>query len=214
MGKEAKINTSFANEPDDVFYTMVMLIYNSLKANAALFPGLLVEMGDLDPLETLKFGGAITIYNNTRLMPIYVGKTADVAKAREDVQKMVTKNGNWLNTFCQGDTALLKKTGYPLAKADEAQGKLEQSAISLVPVKEGMSFTISHVQGSHLRYGVMYTLASNPETNPAKWSYHYAAHRQGTIRGLESEAEYKFVSFAMGTSIDLTYSRVLRAKTL
>ncbi len=215
MAKTPKLNTNFSDESDDVFYTTVMLIYNLLTLNVAHFTGLPVVMGPLDPLSPLKFGGAITIFNNTRLLPTYDGKTADVAKARLEVQKMVTQNGNWLNTFCNGDLGLLKKTGYPLAKDAEAQGKLEQSEITLVPIIGGMEFMISHVKGSNLRYAVMYTLATNTEANPAKWDhYHYASNRDGTIPDLQSNVEYKFSSFAMGTSTDLTYSHALTAKPL
>ncbi|MEI6488124.1 MAG: hypothetical protein WCP52_04145 [Bacteroidota bacterium] len=215
MPRKPRLNVDLSDESDDVFYTTVMLIYNLLTLNVALFTGIPVPMGALDPLSPLKFGGAITIFNNTRLLPTYDGKTADVAKARLEVQKMVRQNGDWLNIFCNGDLTLLKKTGYPLSKEDEAQGKLEQSEITLVPIKGGMDFMISHVKGSNLRYAVMYTLATNIEDDPAKWDhFHYAGNRDGTILDLQRNVDYKFSSFAMGTSTNLTYSNALTAKPL
>jgi len=84
-----------------------------------------------------------------------------------------------------------------------------------VPVLGGMDFMISKVKGNNLRYGVMFTLVSNPEMNPAKWNHvHYAGHRDGNIPDLDNAENYKFSSYAMGTSTDLTYSHALNAKPL
>jgi len=93
MAKNPKLNVDFSDESDDVFYTSVMLIYNLLTLNIGLFPGLPIIMGVLGPIPAGTLGAAITVFNDTRLKPIYDGKTADVAKARMAVQKIITENG-------------------------------------------------------------------------------------------------------------------------
>ena len=142
---------------------------------------------------------------------MYQGKAADTNAARKVVQKIITKNGNWLNDFCDGDEALLGKTGYTLQEGFKAQGKLKETDLKMKGlVKPGtLGYEISNLKIQGIRYGLMYTLVSNTETNPAKWSFHYCASREGIIGDLISKEQYKFVSFAMGTDEDLTYSALV-----
>ena len=175
-----------------------------------------MAMGALGPVPPNAFGDFINRFNTIRLAAPYAGQTADTNTARNKVQRATTRNGNWLNTFCAGDLGLLKKTGYPLQKETEAQGKLDQSVITVtsLTIVNIMEFFITHVKGTQLRYGVMYTEATNPELNPAKWTFYYAGHRFGEIGGFVPGKVYKFVSFAMGTDLDLTYSEVVTVTAL
>ena len=206
MAKNPKLNTDLSDLSDSNFYDAVMLIFNLLTANTALFPGIPIAMGTLGPLPAGSLGSMIVIYNTVRNSAPYAGKTGDTITARLKTQKMITKNGNWLNDFCGPDLGLLQKTGYPLQKENEAQGKLEQTVLTLIPGIQEVDFSITNVKAIGVRYGLMYTKADNLEPNPALWTFFYAAHRHGTIKNLESKVDYKFVSFAMGTVADLTYS--------
>ena len=206
MSRTPKLNTDLSELSDPLFYDAAMLIFNLLTLNLALYPGIPIIPGALGPLPVGSLGAFITVFNGIRTSAPYAGKTGDTATARLNVQKAITKDGNWLNDFCQGDLGLLQKTGYPLQKAGEAQGVLDATVITLAPGLQTMDFYISVVKGGNLKYGVMYTKAANTETNPAKWTFHYAGHRDGTITGLNSKEDYKFVSFAMGTVTTLTYS--------
>ncbi len=216
MPKAPKLNTDFSELSDPVFSDTIIFIFNLLTLNAAMFTGLPVTMGVIGPLPPNTFGDLINKFNTIRLAAPYAGQTADTDAARNNVQRAVTKNGNWLNTYCNGDLTMLKKTGYPLQKESEAQGKLDESIISVtsLTVVNKMEFFITKVKGSGLRYGVMYTLATNPDLNPANWTFYYAGHRYGEIEGFIPGKAYKFVSFAMGTDLDLTYSEVVTVMAL
>ena len=111
---------------------------------------------------------------------------------------------------------MLKKTGYQLAKEDAAQGKLDSTTLSLttVPNSAKVEFYISHIKGQGIHYGIMYTPLENTEDDCSLWNYYYASQREGTIPKLKRETKYKMVSFAMGTSNDLTYSEVVEITTL
>ena len=216
MARLAKLNTNFSDMSDSLFSDACIIIFNLLTLNAGMFAGIPVAMGALGPVPPNTFGDLINRYNTIRLGAPYAGQVADTATARNNVQRVVTKNGNWLNTFANGDLALLSKTGYPLQKESEAQGKLDQSTLSVIslPIVNRMEFFITHVKGTSLRYGVMYTFDSNTEPDPSKWTFYYAGHRYGEIPGFIPGKVYKFVSFAMGTDLDLTYSEVVTVTAL
>ena len=147
----------------------------------------------------------------------YTGKTADETAGRNKIKKSVTKNGNWLNSFCNGDLALLTKSGYPLQKESEAQGVLPQTKLSVVSeVGSGiMDFFIENLKGyQHVRYGIIYTAASNTEPNPALWTFYYASQKDGSISGFTIGQVYKFVSFGMGTEKEIVYSEISSVKAL
>lgn len=200
MPRKPKINTNFDDESEDEFYKIVKLMKQLLTANSSDFTGL--------PIAMTTFGPLIVTFDDKRTAAIYPGKAADTSAARTALQTAVTTNGAWLNVFCNGNLTLIKKTGYPVAKETEAQGKLDASVLNLTVLRTlgSLGFLISHVPGRAIRYGIMYTLADNPDNNPANWTFYYAAQRDGVIGGLESKKDYKMVSFAMGTDKDITYS--------
>ena len=78
--------------------------------------------------------------------------------------------------------------------------------MSTMSVTGELEFAISNLRVKGIKYGIMYTEASNIETNPAKWTFFYSGGRVGTISGLKSKTDYNFVSFGMGTETTLVYS--------
>jgi hypothetical protein len=210
MAKKRKVRTSFRLKTEGEFYDISMLIFNTLKDNILLFSELPVKLGVLGPLPANTLGDLITKFNDARLLPYYNGQTGDVKDFRENLQKAITKNGNWGNTFCDGNIALLQKMGYPLQKEGEGQGKLSETTLTFTEKQEigKIGFEISLVKGQKIRYGIMYTLSSNEDEDPANWKFFYAGGRTGAIPKLISGEKYKCVSFAMGTHIVLTYSDV------
>ncbi len=216
MAKLPKLNTDLSGLSEPLFSDAVTIIFNLLTANSGSFPGIPVAMGVMGPLPPNTLGDLINRYNVIRLGAPYAGQVADTNTAHNNIQRVITKNGNWLNTFCNGDLGLLKKTGYPLQKESEAQGKLEQSTLTVfsLTIVNKMEFFITKVKGNDLRYAVMYTDATNPDLNPANWKFYYAGHRHGEIEGFTKGKSYKFVSFAMGTDTDLTYSEVVTVEAL
>jgi len=201
--KKAKLNTNFDEYTEDEFYKAIKLIKQLLLLNLLAFVDLPISMGVFGPL--------ITTWDDARTAAYYVGQGADIAAARTALQEAITKNGNWLNTFCNGVMVLLKKTGYPLAQDAVAQGKLDPTILKLTTLNTPgcIEFLISHIAGKGIKYAIMYTLASDPETDYTKWTFYYAAQRDGIIAGLDSRVDYKMVSVALGTSNDLTYSEVV-----
>ncbi len=208
MAKAPKLNTDLGDSSDPVFSDEITISNNTLNENIGSFTDL--------PVDTATISGKLDIFNKVRLKPYYKAQVAETGEARKAVQQDFTKNGNWLNTFCAGNLALLKKTGYPFAKDDGAQGKLEATTLSVTTVANSalIDFYITHVKGGGIHYGIMITLATNTETNPAKWGFYYASQREGTIPELERNTNYKMISFAMGTDKDLTYSAEVEIKTL
>ena len=202
MGKGAKINYNFDNHTEDEFYKAVVLIYKVLMINIGIFTD--------TPMDLIALKKAITLFDEARTAPYYDGIGADISAARTAVQTIVTTNGTWFNNFCAGALSLLTKTGYPLAKESEAQKKLEATILilSIQKINGTIGFLIYHIPFKSIKYGIMYTLTSNTETDPSKWTqfFYAAGQRDGIIAGLTSKAEYKFSSFAMGTDRDLTYS--------
>jgi hypothetical protein len=200
MAKKAKLNTNLDDYIEDDFYKQIKLIKQLLLLNILSFVDLPVAMGVFGPL--------IVTWDDARTSVFYPGKAADTAAARTAIQTTITTNGTWLNNFCSGDLSLLKKTGYPLAAEGTAQGKLDSTILTftVLNVLGSIGFLISHIQGQGIKYAIMYTLESNPETDPSKWTFYYAAQRDGVIIGLESGKRYKMVSVALGTSNDITYS--------
>jgi hypothetical protein len=209
--KKSKINTNYSDLSEGLFYEIAMLIFNLLTLNGLLYPGLPVPMG-VDPFPPGSLGSAIKLFNDARLKPYYNGQAGDVAAFRLAVQNILTENGNWLNTFCNGVLGLLQKTGYNIQKESEAQGKLLATVITLIPGLRQMGFSISNLKVRNVHYGIMYTLESNPEVDPSKWDvFYYAGQREGAILNLKSGEKLKFASFGMGTDNELTYSDTVTA---
>ena len=202
MAKGAKINYNFDEHSEDEFYKAAVLIYKMLMLNIGVFTGATIDL--------IAFNKAIEIYNDVRTTPFYIGIGGDISSARTAVQEIITVNGTWFNTFCNGVVTLLNKTGYPMAKDAESQGKLDATVLTLTPtlLPGGMSFLISHIAASRIKYGIMYTPATNTDNNPANWTgfFYAAGQRDGVIINLPSKVDYKFSSFAMGTERDITYS--------
>ena len=200
MSKKPKINTNFDDETEDDFYKITKLIKQVLNTNIGSFTGLPIDIATYVPL--------IITFDDKRTAAYYISKAAEVSAARTALQTATTTNGTWLNNFCNGNLVLLKKTGYPLAKEAEAQGRLDATIFTPTVLNETgkIGFLISHVPGKGIKYGIMYTLESNTETDPSKWTFYYAAQREGVLSGLTSKVDYKMVSFAMGTDNTITYS--------
>jgi hypothetical protein len=215
-----KINTDLGDLSPSEFSDGCIKIFNLLTLNSGIFSGLPEAMGAIDaipPGVAGNFGPMIFLYNKVRLGPDYDGKTEDTQAYRNVLQKALTKNGNWLNTFCDGDPAKLAKTGYPRQKAAEAQGVLPQTVCQVVSEAGTgkMDFFIDNLKGySHVRYGMMFTGDTNPETNPALWTFYYSSQKNGSIAGFEIGKTYKFVSFGMGTEREIVYSEVILVKAL
>ena len=217
MAKGFKITTDLGELTESLFSDATTRIFNLVNLNVLVLGGFPVPMGVLGPIPANSYGDFLNRYNTIRLGPEFDGKVADTLKARNILQKATTENGNWFNTFCNGDKGLLQKTGYPLQKENEAQGKLGQTTLSVIsePITGNMDFFITNLKEHNIRYGIMWTIASNPEINPAKWpNFYYASQKDGTIPGFITDEIYKFVSFGMGTDKDLTYSEVETVKAL
>ena len=208
MAKKAKINTDLGDLSDGDFADEATKISNSLGVNAGSFIGLPIDSTVLQP--------QIDEFNKVRLAVPYPSQIAETAKLRMVVQQTITKNGNWLNTFADGDVTLLKKTAYPFQKEVEAQGKLAETTLTVttVPNSALVEFYITHIKGSGIHYGIMLTTSDNTETDPSLWSFYYAAQREGAIPKLKNKTAYKMASFAIGTVNDLTYSEVVNITTL
>ena len=210
MAKIAKLNTNFDNEDENDVFKIVALIINMLTLNGGSFAGL--------PVTMIVLGGYYDTWNKARGAIYYAGKAAAISAARTNIQTTLTTNGTWLNNFCRGNVVLLKETGYPLAKDDTAQGKLDATVLTLtvMNIAGSLAYLISHVDAKAIKYGIMFTTADNPEPDPSKWTaFHYCGgQRDGVIPNLLSNVEYKFSSFAMGTDLDLTYSVPVIMKAL
>ena len=215
MSKKLKINTSYSELSDSLFYDAVMLIFNFLVMYAGLYPGLPIPTGTVDPFPPGSLGAAIKVFNDLRNKPYYLGQVGEVAAARLAVSDIITENGNWLNTFCNGVLSLLQQTGYQMQKENEAQGVLGKTVLTLVAGLAKMGFSISNLKVKGIHYGIMYTLESNAEVDPSKWDvFYYAAQREGAILNLKSGVKLKFASFGMGTDNELTYSDTVFATPL
>ena len=200
MSKKLKVVTDLDSYTEDEFYKATSKINKSIALNIGSFTGL--------PSDSTVLGPLVEVFNKVRTELIYEGKGADIAKARTAVQVVITQDGNWLNDFCDGDASLIAKSGYPVQKDSVHQTKLDATILTLSTEKAAgsLGFMVSFIDGYGIKYGIMYTLASNLETDPSKWTFYYAAQRTGIISGLISKTDYKFASFAMGTVNDLTYS--------
>ena len=194
-----KIITNFSDYIDTLFADAAQIIINNLAENKDDFSGLPEALSDLDT--------KLVNFNKTRNKPYSTSKSAKTKKARKAVQKVLTKNGNWINTFAEGNLELLKKSGYPLQQPNTAQGILERTVLKIMHMqgtgKAGYSISNLKIQGIH--YAIMYTLADNEDNNPANWKFYYCSGRNGIINGLK-KGVYKFVSFPMGTEQELRFS--------
>ncbi len=208
MAKKGKLITDLGDRNDGEFSDDTTKICNNLEANIGSFPGLPKDDTILRP--------QIDAYNKCRLAVAFPTQVAETADFRMAVQKTITEDGNWLNAFCDGNLVLLQKTGYPFVKDAEAQGKLPETTMTLntVPNSALIEFYITHIKGSNIHYGIMVTTADNLETDESLWTYYYAAQREGAVPKLKRNTAYKMVSFAMGTSNELTYSEVVNITTL
>ncbi len=201
MPKKAKIRTDFADESNANYSDIVTISCKSLNANSGSFTGL--------PNTTTAIMSDLDTFNDIRTKPVYDSQTADTNAARLKVDILFTANCSWINNFAQGDVPLLKKSGVPFQKESEAQPQLPATIIMLnsTSVDGQIEYHISHLSFNAIKYGIMYTLESNTDNNPANWSFFYCGGtRHGIIPGLLSKTNYKMVSFGMGTDKVLTYS--------
>ena len=200
MSNVIKVNTAFGELDEGTLSDDSQKIINNLTANATLFAGI--------PLDATAIAALRTTFNDKRLANYYPGQAAEVGEARSSLETALSKDGNWLNSNFGGDEGALRKSGFPLHKANEAQGTLPQTTLKMIPVSNArqLDYKISNLKIRDVHYGIMYTEASNTDTNPANWKFHYAAGRKGTIKGRKSKVDYKFVSFGMGTEAQLVYS--------
>ncbi len=164
MPKRAKIITYFREFTESNLSDTVSLIINSLKTSAAHFEGL--------PIPVSKLKSQLKKFNKHRNAVIYDGQSADTKKARKIMQTSLKANGAWLNNEANGNVALLKRTGYPFHQKCESQDILPQTTLKMSRAKSvgRLKFDISIIKIQNVKYGLMYTLASNPEKNPKKWN--------------------------------------------
>jgi hypothetical protein len=206
MPKKSKVKTDFAKDDESKFSVSAGKVVTSITTNATDFTFL------IDPITVL--GAEMVIYDRILRTPDYPSKAGELKASRNNAQKYLTKTGNLINTTADGFEVLLKKSGFPMAKEDEAQGVLPPTELTIGPnnIVGELDYSISLIDESNIRYAMMMTLASNPETNPDNWKFYYCAQRNGTIEDLESNVDYKFVSFAMGTEKKIVYSEVVIAR--
>jgi len=206
MPKKSKVKTDFAKDDESKFSVSAGKVVTSITTNSADFTFL------IDPITTL--GAEMVIYDRILRTPDYPSKAGELKASRNNAQKYLTKTGNLINTTADGNEVLLKKSGYPMAKEDEAQGVLPPTELTIEPnrITGELDYSISMIDESNIRYGMVFTLASNPETDPSKWPFYYCAQRNGTIEGLDSNVDYKFASIAMGTEKKIVYSDVIIAR--
>lgn len=201
MSKKSKIITDFAAESNANYSDTVTISCKSLDANSGSFTGLPNVTADVMEL--------LGKFNGIRLQPVYDSQTIDTNNARLKVDIVFTANCTWINTFAKGDLSVLKKSGVPLQKEDEAQPQLPATIIVVnnTKVDGQLEYHISHLPFQGIKYGVMYTLETNEDNNAANWKFFYCGGiRHGIIEGLTSKANYKMVAFGMGTDKTITYS--------
>ena len=147
-------------------------------------------------------------FNKKRTTIAYHGQSTDTRKARKAMQTSLSAIGTWINVSARGNASLLHKSGFPFHQKSKAQGILPRTILTLTPLngKGKLKFAISRINIQFVRYGMMYTLADNPEKDPSKWTFYYCSKKDGITNGLESGKDYKFVSFGMGTDKRLVYS--------
>ena len=200
MPKKAKVITHFGEFAESELADAAAFIYYSMKKNAAYFIRI--------PIELLAVKKQLGKFNRVRNSPYYNSKTAENKKLRKVLEVMLKKVGHWLNGEANGNKAFLMKSGFPFHEVFKTVGILPQTILEMIAVKTigSLKFLISKIKVQHVRYGIMYTLVDNLETNPSKWFFHYASARKGVIPNLQNKKYYKFVSFAMGTNKELRYS--------
>ena len=201
MARKAKIITDFGTESNAVYSDTVTISCKSLDANSGSFTGL--------PNTTIEVMKLLGNFNDIRLQPVYDSQTTDTNSARLDVDIVFTGNCTWINTLAQGDLSVLKKSGVPLQKEGEAQPQLPATIIvaNNTKVDGELEYHISHLAFNAIKYGVMFTLETNEDKNPANWKFFYCGGtRHGIIDGLTSKTNYKMSAFGMGTDKTITYS--------
>ena len=200
MPKKAKIITDFREYPESELSDSVSRILNYLKSGHDVFSALPV------PLDLLK--KQLKKINKVRNAMLYAGQSADTKKARRIVQRSLSSIGRYINDLANGNVSILNRSGFPLHKPCKAQGILPKTVLKLTAIRGSgrLKFEISIIRIQNVRYGIMYTLADNPEKDPSKWRFHYCSKKDGIMPNLESNREYKFVSFGMGSDRRLTYS--------
>ena len=200
MPKKAKVITDFREFPESELSDAVMIIINSLKANQKDFAEL--------PVACTLLKSQLNKFNKVRLGVLFQGQTADTKKERKKLQRSLTNNGSTINSMYKGNVSALQKSGYPLHQPSKAQGILPKTVLTMIATRAigKLKFAISIIRIQNVKYGIMYTLADNPEKDPSKWFFYYASKKTGTIPDLESRKEYKFVSFGMGSHRTLKYS--------
>lgn len=200
MPKKAKVITYFGEFAESDLADASAHIFYCMKQNAVLFKD--------TPIDLPALKKQLGKFNKLRNSPSYSSKTPDNKKLRKELQRMLKNIGTWLNGMADGDKSILVKSGFPLHELFKSVGVLPQTILKMVALNTAgsLKFLISNIKFQHIRYGIMYTLADNPDNNPAHWRLYYASIRKGVIKDLESGKYYKFASFGMGTNTKLNYS--------
>lgn len=203
MARKQKVITNWAGMSDTDFPVAVKKSNSEITLNIALYPSLPIAIGVQETLANE--------YDSIQKATIYEGQGKDLANKRKEIQNNITLNGNYINGVAQGDVAILEKSGYPVSKLPEKQGILEKTAVTLktIDIAGQLNFLITGAIEKDIKFAIFYTPITNPEANPFKWTFYYCPKRKGTITGLVSQQQYKFVSAAMGTDSRLVTSDVI-----
>lgn len=208
MPLKAKVITNFSGYNDEDLATPVGIIGNSLTTNAGAFA-------------TLPVSGAAILtllgkFTDILGMPVYPNKTEDGNAARVNLEKALKLDGDNVNTTADGDEVILGLSGFPLAQPHVPVGPLAKGTFNAFTNKESnpgeLDYEIKgvlHAKG----YLVCYTLFTNAEADPRKWTWFWSPTSKGTLTGLDSSAKYKLRSVGLGTDPTLTFTDQIERTT-
>lgn len=206
MSQKQKAIINFRSYQEEELEPVTTIIINQMTTNALSFPALPVAVATM----TTQIGAYSTILGK----PEYAGKSADLAAARDIVEESLSSNGTYVNQVAKGNPVLLAKSGYPLTRIPQPVGPLPKTTLKAKSTdNEGeFEYEIEGVTNAD-GYIIAFTRASNTETNPHKWQWHWSPKTKGLIQGQESSARYKLISVAVGTDPNLTFSDPIERTT-
>lgn len=146
--------------------------------------------------------------------PEYHGKGADSDAARLTLETSLHDNGVYVNIIAKGDLVKLAISGYPISQAHHPVGPLAKGVLHVSQADQSGAFTFE-ITGIHHEKGfiICYTEATNTETDPAKWSWHWTAKSTGTLSQLKGSVKYKLSAVGVGTDPTLTFSDMVTGTT-
>ncbi len=206
MSFTSKAIIDFTDYKEDQIGPVALTIGSSLTTNAADFAGLPVS------------GATVTSQANAYIIilakPIYSTKTADLAASRTILETSLRSNGLFVNTVANGDEVLLAKSGYPVTHPPVHHGALAKGTLTANSTDNNGEFSfeidgVLHAKG----YMLCYTLSTNPETDPLKWSWQWCPKNKGLLSGLDKSAKYKLMATGVGVDPSLSFSDKIERTT-